>query len=85
MRIADFDVEIWMNRWETQCRFNLAETCVDSVTVDELLGLAGMDSASLARELAPLRLGYGSIEGSERLRAAVRADFERANPSPDVL
>jgi aspartate/methionine/tyrosine aminotransferase len=80
MRIADFGVEIWMNRWEARCRYNLAETCVDSVTVAELLALAGMDAASLAAELAPMRLGYGAIEGSERLRAAIAALYETVAP-----
>ncbi len=76
MRIADFRVEIWMNRWETRCRYNLAETCVDSVTVAELLALAGLDTADLAAELAPMRLGYGAIEGSDRLRAAIAARYD---------
>jgi len=80
MRIADFGVEIWMNRWETACRYNLAETCVDSVTVAELLAMAGLDAADLARELAPMRLGYGAIEGSERLRAAIAARYETVRP-----
>jgi aspartate/methionine/tyrosine aminotransferase len=84
MRIRDFRVEIWMNRWETACRFNLAETCVDSVTVDELLSLAGRDRAWLAAELAPLRLSYGAIEGSARLRSAIAALYGTASPG-DVL
>jgi aspartate/methionine/tyrosine aminotransferase len=84
MHIADFGVEIWMNRWETTCRYNLAETCVDSVTVDELLALSGRDALWLADELAPLRLGYGAIEGSERLRAAIAVLYEQASPA-DVL
>ena len=84
MRIADFGVEIWMNRWETTCRYNLAETCVDSVTVDELLALAGRDAGWLAAELAPMRLGYGAIEGSERLRTAIAALYGSATVD-DVL
>ena len=40
MQIEPFGVEIWMNEWETQCRWNLAETCVDSLTIAELLALA---------------------------------------------
>jgi len=80
MRIAEFGVEVWMNRWETRCRYNLAETCVDSVTVAELLGLAGLQPADLAAELTPMRLGYGAIEGSDRLRAAIAARYERVSP-----
>jgi aspartate/methionine/tyrosine aminotransferase len=84
MRIRDFGVEIWMNRWETRCRYNLAETCVDSVTTAELLALAGIDEEALAAELLPMRLGYGAIEGSERLRRAVAALYEGATPD-DVI
>jgi len=84
MRIADFGVEIWMNRWETRCRYNLAETCVDSVTTAELLALAGVDPAAFAAELLPMRLSYGEIEGSARLRAAIAALYERAS-ADDVI
>ena len=43
MKIRDFGVEIWMNRYETQCELNLAETCVESLTVAELLDDGGQD------------------------------------------
>jgi hypothetical protein len=84
MRIRDFAVEIWMNRWETSCRYNLAETCVESVTVDVLLGLAGMDQEAFMAELMPMRLTYGAIEGTDRLRSAIAALFETATRD-DVL
>jgi aspartate/methionine/tyrosine aminotransferase len=73
MRIREFGVETWMNRWETRCRYNLAETCVESLTVDQLLGLAGMDRGAVMDELLALRLTYGAIEGSDRLRDAIAA------------
>lgn len=85
MRIRDFAVEIWMNRWEHHCRYNLAETCVDSVTVDELLALAGMDRAALADTLGPMRLDYGAIEGSARLRAAIAALYETVTPEGVIV
>lgn len=84
MRIRDFGVEQWMNRWETRCRHNLAETCVASISVEELLGLAGMTPEALVAELAPMRLTYGAIEGSERLRMAIAALYETAS-ADDVL
>ena len=84
MRIRDFGVETWMNRWETRCRYNLAETCVESLTVDALLGLAGLDRGALLEQLLPMRLTYGAIEGTERLRAAIAALYETAAPG-DVL
>lgn len=74
MKIKPFGVEIWMNRHETRCVYNLAETCVESLTVGELLALAGR-TETLA-ELLPLKLTYGAIEGSERLRGAIAAQYE---------
>ncbi|QRY65048.1 aminotransferase (plasmid) [Ensifer sp. PDNC004] len=70
MKIRDFGVEIWMNRYENHCEWNLAETCVEPLTVAELLDMAGKTDTILA-ELLPLKLTYGAIEGSERLRGLI--------------
>jgi aspartate/methionine/tyrosine aminotransferase len=71
MRIEPFGVEIWMNAWETRCRYNLAETCAWSLSIGELLGIASMAPGDLEAMLRPMRLTYGAIEGSDRLRAAI--------------
>ena len=83
MKITPFAVEQWMNEYETRCEFNLAETCVESLTVSQLLSIAGKEAASLA-ELLPMKLTYGAIEGSERLRRAIAALYADARPT-DVL
>jgi aspartate/methionine/tyrosine aminotransferase len=70
MKITPFAVEQWMNEFETRCSHNLAETCVASLTVSELLELSGT-SAETLQELLPMKLTYGAIEGSERLRSAI--------------
>lgn len=75
MKIEEFGVEIWMNRHENDCRYNLAETCVESLTVAEVLVLAGKSNAILD-ELLPMKLTYGAIEGSQRLRDAIAALYE---------
>jgi aspartate/methionine/tyrosine aminotransferase len=84
MRIREFGVETWMNRWETRCRYNLAETCVESLTVDQLLGLAGIDGSAFLEELREIKLTYGAIEGSDRLRDAIAALYETVQRE-DVL
>lgn len=76
MHIEPFGVEIWMNEWETRCELNLAETCVESLTIAELLQLAGKNGAALS-ELLPVKMTYGAIEGSDRLRAAIAALYDR--------
>ena len=70
MFIEPFKVELWMNEWETQCTYNLAETCVASITVEELLSLSGRSGKDLS-DLLPMKLGYGDIVGSPRLRSAI--------------
>ena len=79
MQIKPFGVEIWMNQYETQCAYNLAETCVESLTVAQLLDLAGKRGAILD-ELLPLKLTYGAIEGSERLRGNIASLYARQKP-----
>ncbi|MEM7194328.1 MAG: aminotransferase [Pseudomonadota bacterium] len=70
MNIEPFGVELWMNEFETRCDFNLAETCVESITVEELLNLAGKTSDSI-RDVLSMKMTYGDIEGSNRLRHAI--------------
>ena len=70
MYIEPFKVEIWMNEWETRCTCNLAETCVASITVEELLALSGGSADDLSGLLS-MKLTYGDIEGSPRLRTAI--------------
>ncbi len=75
MKIKPFGVEIWMNEFEATCEFNLAETCVESLTIAQLLALSGSSEAALS-ELLPMKMTYGAIEGSDRLRNAIAALYE---------
>ena len=56
-----------MNENETHCKYNLAETCIDSMTVREVLEMAGLDVAAFMNDLADTRLTYGDIDGSPAL------------------
>lgn len=75
MYIEPFKVEIWMNEWETRCDYNLAETCVASITIDELLQMSGRNSDDLS-ELLGMKMTYGAIEGSDRLRRAISTLYD---------
>lgn len=75
MHIEPFKVEIWMNEWANHCEYNLAETCVASITIDELLQISGRNSDDIS-ELLPLKMNYGAIEGSTRLREAISSLYE---------
>jgi len=72
-----------MNEFEKSCELNLAETCVESITMAELLALCGESEAALA-DVLPFKMTYGDIEGSDRLRAAIAALYENQQ-SENVL
>lgn len=71
MDIRTFKVEQWMNEYETNCKYNLAETCIDSLTIRELIELAGLDVAAYMDELADTRLTYSHIYGSPELLSGI--------------
>ena len=64
MNIKPFLVEEWMNAYETGARYNIAETCVDSISLDELFALTGEDKQAFLDEFCASRLTYGHIEGN---------------------
>lgn len=78
MKIKEFGVEMWMNEYENNCIYNLAETCVESLTVEELLDISGK-KASILDELLPMKMTYGAIEGSQRLRNLVAGLYRHQN------
>lgn len=81
MDIREFGVEIWMNEFENDCAYNLAETCVDSLTIAQLIEMAGrsetVKTAQVWDDLAEMRLSYGAIEGSDGLRDAISGLYSR--------
>ncbi len=84
MQIQPFGVEQWMNHYETRCRLNLAETCCDSITVAELLDLTSVGRGYLD-ELLAMKLTYGEIEGSERLRTAIASLYDDQAPANTLV
>jgi hypothetical protein len=71
-----FDMERWQSTHEHRVRFNLSESGVHPLTVQELLGLAG----SSATPLLELRLGYTQSNGSDELRRRIAALYPGASP-----
>lgn len=84
MKITPFAVEEWMNTWENGALYNIAETCVYSLTADELFSLAGVDRASFLDALCSRRLTYGHIEGLPELKSAISGLYATLGPE-DVI
>lgn len=77
MKIEVFGVEQWMNEWETKCAYNVAETCVESITVKELLQMAGVTPEQMTQDLMSKKLTYGWIEGSAKVRELIAGLYQK--------
>lgn len=84
MNIKPFAVEEWMNAYETGARYNIAETCVDSISLDELFELSGTHKESFLNKLCARRLTYGYIEGSPDLKEGIAALYRTISPDEIV-
>lgn len=80
MKIKPFAVEEWMNAWEEGARFNIAETCVDSVSLDELFALTGEDRDAFWNQFSARRLTYGAIEGAPAFKQGVCGLYKTLSP-----
>lgn len=78
MKIKDFGVEIWMNLYENNCVYNLAETCVKSLRVDELLEISE-NKEEILKNILSMQLTYGDIEGSDYLRNGIKSLYKNMN------
>ena len=80
MKIRPFAVEEWMNAYETGARCNIAETCVNSISVDELFRLCGEDSTAFWKQFSARRLTYGDIEGAPVFREGICRLYKTLKP-----
>lgn len=80
MRIKTFKVEQWMNEYENDAKYNLAETCVDSLTLRELLQLAGKDPEEYMASLVDTRMTYSHIFGSPNLLKGIASLYMDIKP-----
>ena len=75
MHIKPFEIEMWMNEFEDHCKYNLAETCVKSMTIGELLEISGKN-IKFTEELSSMKLTYGEITGSKKLRSNIASLYQ---------
>ena len=80
MEIKDFEVEQWMNAWETTGTYNVAETCVYSLSLDQLFALCGKDKTDFLDAFSRRRLTYGDIEGRPDLLEGIAKLYRTVEP-----
>ncbi len=75
-RFVPFELERWQSTWENRVRFNLSESGVHPLSIQELLGLAG----AAALPLLEVRLGYSQSNGTDVLRGRIATLYPGASP-----
>src|ERR1041385_8993562 len=76
MPFVPFDLERWQSTWENRVRYNLSESGVHPLSIEELLGLADAS----AQPLLEVRLGYSQSNGTALLRNRIAALYPGVSP-----
>ncbi|HBY45941.1 MAG TPA: aminotransferase, partial [Chloroflexi bacterium] len=81
MKIETFALERWMTTWETQVEYDIAESGILPMTMNDLLDLLpeGEREGTLAG-LLDTRLGYSEAPGSLELRSLLAATYLDTGP-----
>jgi len=96
MKIADFKVERWMDEYERKCEINIAESCVDSLVLEDVLCLCTenhgrtneavyqIKKQEFINHILQMKLTYGSIEGSDYLKKGIQSLYKKVGPEQIV-
>ncbi|MGT2801384.1 aminotransferase [Streptococcus henryi] len=84
MYLPRFGVEEWLNAHENDALYDIAGVSISSLTLGELLKLAGKAPDDFYNELAEKTLDYGWIEGSPDFKRAV-SELYRDIPEQQIL
>lgn len=84
MKIKPFKVEEWMNEYETQAKYNIAETCVYSISLEELFELLNADVNEFLGNFASRRLTYGDIVGQPELLEGISKLYRKMD-AKDII
>ena len=79
MKLSPFRMERWQSTYEHRVRFNLSESGVHPLSLNELLELTGLEG------LGDVQLGYGQSNGSDQLRARIAALYDGVDPDQVVV
>lgn len=74
MKIDTFKIEEWMNRYCPSAKYDLTTTCIEPLSIRELLTLCNTDSPF---EVLDTKLTYGDIHGSKRLKTAIKSLYKK--------
>lgn len=71
MNIDTFKVEEWMNEYEKYAKYDLGNTTVQTLSLDELFELTNENKIDFLNSLCSKKLGYGFIKGLPEFKKGV--------------
>ncbi len=80
MHIATIGVEDWLNVWEKSATYDIAQSTIASMTMEEILSLDGRDGGEFYASLDKEKMNYGWIEGSPEFKEEVSKLYRSASP-----
>ncbi len=85
MDIKVIENEAWLNVWEKDATWDIAQSTVSSMTMGELRALDGQDGATFYERLDREVMSYGWIEGSPAFKAEVAKLYKRELDPSNII
>lgn len=70
-----------MDKYETTAKYNIAETCCASISVDDLCAISDDKESNPLTQLQSTKLTYGAIRGSDKLRTTLSNLYSARAPT----
>lgn len=80
MHLPEFGVESWLNKYENEARYDIANVTVQPISLKELCHISHRSMNSLMKEIRETRLDYGWIEGSPEFKKLVSSLYVKMKP-----
>ena len=80
MKLESFKVEKWMNEYEQYSKYDLGNTTVQNLSLDELFELSNVDKTAFLNNLCAQKQGYGNITGNPDLKNGISKLYETVTP-----
>jgi len=85
MKVDAFEIEKWMNEYEDDAVYNMAETCVHPFSLKELMKLGNQGYAEFMDELGDIQMTYGAIVGDEKYKANIASNMYETMHADNII
>ena len=84
MELVQFGCEDWLNVWEKAATIDIAQSTIDSLSLEEVLALEEDNGKAFMAQMMKEKFSYGWIEGSPAFKTEVSKLYQRV-PEDNIL